>query len=343
MKSLITIIFVALLLIAGGWAVHSIDDSNKDILSKSLFRQLLAEGEKSLNIGRYSEARQIFDEELKFNPQNVEAAWGKRKAEVKTTLTGELYKLALEKLLLEKPTDGHVNLFLGDYFFSVRDFDKAKTYFESAIELNPKLAEAHFSLAELYEKRGNLNFARVEYLKAITISPEARYQHSLANIYFKRGLFEGAVKEFGKNLEYPLSSIEISKIFWRLGYLSQSLNYQLQAISYLANARIMAKSENQEPWKMELDPEKNLLLETLEEKQSYANLCFSATLFLQGNAEAAKKEIQKIQELKLAKQHQINKLIKINLETLFAGNNEVTELVESFKQLYLDTVRQAKK
>ncbi len=215
------------------------------------------------------------------------------------------------------------------------EFDKAASYYEAAIELDPKLAEAHYVLALLNEQQGNLNVARVEYLKAISLSPEAKYQNSLATIYFKQKQYEAAVKEYGKNLEYPLSSLESAKIFWRLGYLSQALNYQKQAVKLLENEIVMIKPENQEAWFMEITPGEVVKLATIEEKKSYGYLSLSATLFLHGNAEEAEVAVQKVHQLALAKQASINALLKTDLDSLLQGNAEVSELVETFKSRYL--------
>ncbi|NOT12232.1 MAG: tetratricopeptide repeat protein [Methylococcaceae bacterium] len=328
---------VALLLISGGWAVHTYEHLAKTQVDESAFKQLVVEGEKALNLGRYVDAQRIFAEELKINPKNVQAERGLRKAIVRETLSGEELKKALDELYQQNPLDGHISLFLGEYYAKNQELDRAQAYFEAAIELDPKLAEAHYVLAQLNEQRGDLNSARVEYLKAISLASEARYQNSLATIYFKQRQYEAAVKEYGKNLEYPLSSLESAKIFWRLGYLSQALNYQRLAIKWLDNEVVMAKPENQDAWYIELAPGQVVKLVTLEEKMGYAYLSLSATLFLHGNTEEAEKAVQKVRQLKLAQQAEIDTLIKSNLDTLLQGNTEVLELVDSFKKLYLQS------
>lgn len=335
MKKLIVFIGVILLLIAGGWAVHTYEHSIKAQIDEATVKQLVVEGEKALSIGRYADAKRIFAEELKINPQNLEAAWGLKKAEARETLSGAALKQAVDNLYQQNPKDAHVNLFLGEIYAGNHELEKAQSFYEAAIKLDPELAEAHFVLAKLNEQQGNLNFARVEYLKAISLSPESRYQNSLATIYFKQQQYEAAVKEYGKNLEYPLSSFESAKIFWRLGYFSQSLNYQRQAVELLENDVVMAKPENQEAWYMELVPGQVVKLATLAEKKSYGYLSLSATLFLHGNAEEAERVVQKVRQLNLSQQTDINTLLKTDLDTLLQGNAEVSELVEAFKKLYL--------
>lgn len=335
MKTFFYFCCLALLLIAGGWAVHTYEHSMKSEVDDSSIKQLVVEGENALNIGRYPDAKRIFEEELKINPQNDEASWGLKKAAARETLSGPAFKQAVDELYQQNASDGHVNLFLGEYYASIHEFDKARSYYLSAIELDPKMAEAHYVLAKLNEQQDNLNEARVELLKAISLSPESRYQNSLATIYFKQGQYELAVKEYGKNMEYPLSSLESAKIFWRLGYLSQALNYQRQAISWLENLVVMAKPENQDAWYMEVVPGQVVKLASLEEKKSYSYLSLSATLYLHGNSEEAEKDIQKVFALKLANQTDINTLLRADLDILLHGDKEVADMVEEFKEKFL--------
>ena len=326
---------VILMVVAGGWVVRTFEHETKSQNDGSAVKQLVVEGEKALNIGRYSDAKRVFAEELKLNPQNIQAEWGLKKAQIRESLSGEEFKKAVDDLYQQNAMDGHVSLFLGEFYASNHEFEKAQSYFEAAIELDPSLAEAHYDLAAINEQQGNLNGARVEYLKAISLSPEARYQNSLATIYFKQKQYEAAVKAYGKNLEYPLSSLASAKIFWRLGYLSQALNYQKEAVKLLENELVMLKPENQEAWFIEVDPEKVIKLATLEEKKSYAYLSLAATLYLHGDAVEAERSVQKSSQLALAKQASINTLLKTELDTLMQGNAEVLELVEIFKNRYL--------
>ena len=258
-----------------------------------------------------------------------------KKAEARATLSGEALKQAVDTLYQQNPKDGHVHLFLGEVYAANREPDKAQSFYESAIDMNPKLAEAHYVLGLLFEQQGHLNSARVEYLKAIGLSPESKYQNSLATIYFKQEKYESAIKEYGKNLEYPLSSLESAKIFWRLGYLSQALAFQSQAVDFLENAEVMSHPENQDAWFIEASPERVIKLSTLEEKKSYAYLSLSATLFLHGNSDEAEKQIQKVRSLKLRNQSDINKILQTNLDTLFKADTDIVESVEAFKKSYL--------
>ncbi len=57
---------------AGGWVAYIYDVSKKPQITNKL---LIVEGDNALNIGRYADAKRIFETELKANPQNQQAAW----------------------------------------------------------------------------------------------------------------------------------------------------------------------------------------------------------------------------------------------------------------------------
>ncbi len=116
MKRFVTFAGIILLLIAGGWAVHAYQHAAKSQLDEFAIKQLVVEGEKALNIGRYSDAKRVFAEELKINPQNFQAEWGLKKAEIRESLSGAAFKQAVDGLYQQNSNDGHVNLFLGEFY-----------------------------------------------------------------------------------------------------------------------------------------------------------------------------------------------------------------------------------
>ncbi|MDD1613395.1 MAG: tetratricopeptide repeat protein, partial [Methylococcaceae bacterium] len=293
-------------IVAGGWVVYLYDISKKPQLTD---KQLIVEGDNALNMGRYSDAKRIFEAEFKANPQNKQAAWSLKIAQIRQTLSGPEFKEAIDTLYQQDPNDAHVNLFLGEFYAANNQPDKAVQHYEQAIGQNPKLAEAHYDLAMLYDQQGDHEEAKVESLKAIDISPTPKYRNNLGTIYFKQRNYEAAIKEYGKNKEYPLSALESAKIYWRLEYLGQALSYQKQAIEWLEDKTIMTKPENQDAWSFQIAPGKRIELSTLEEKTSYAYYCLSVSLYLQGDSEGAENEVQKMRDLNLARQADIDELL----------------------------------
>ena len=263
---LIAVLFISVI-VAGGWVAYVYDVSKKPQITD---KQLIVEGDNALNIGRYGDAERIFEAELQANPQNQQAAWGLQIAQIRQTLFQPEFKEAIDALYQQNPNDAHINLFLGEFYAINNQPDMAVKHFAAAIEQNPKLAEAHNDLAMLYVQQSDYEQAKVESLKAINIAPIAKYRNNLGIIYFKQQHFEEAIKEYGKNKEYPLSALESAEIYWRLEYLSQASSYQKQALEWLEDKTIMSKPENQEAWYFEITPGKEIVLSTPEEKMSYA-------------------------------------------------------------------------
>jgi tetratricopeptide (TPR) repeat protein len=317
---------------AGGWMAYIYDISKKPQI---VDKQLIVEGDNALNIGRYADAKRIFEAEFNANPQNQQAAWSLRIAQIRQTLSQPGFKEAIDTLYQQNPGDAYVNLFLGEFYAANNQPEKAVQHYKQAIEQNPKLAEAHYALAMLYDQQGNPEAAKVESLNAINISPIPKYRNNLGTIYFKQQSYGDAIREYGKNKEYPLSALESAKIYWRLEYLSQALSYQKQAVEWLEDKTIMSKPDNQEAWYFEIAPGKNIELFGLDEKKSYAYFCLSVTLYLQGDMEGAENEVQKLRDLKVARQADINALLSADLDALVQANGSFAEQVAAYKQLYL--------
>jgi Flp pilus assembly protein TadD len=305
------VVALILAVAAGGRIAYLYDVSKKP---QVVAKQLIVEGDNALNMGRYADAERIFAAEFKANRQNQ--------------------KEALDTLYQQNPNDAYVNLFLGEFYTADDQSDKALQYYNRAAELNLKLAEAHYNLARLYDRQGNREAAKVESLKAIDISPTPKYRNNLATIYFKQLNYEEAIREYGRNKEYPLSSLESAKIYWRLEYLSQALSYQKQAVEWLEDETVMAKPENQEAWYFELAPGKVITLAQLDEKKSYAYYCLSVSLYLQGDSEGAQTEVQKLRDLNIARLADIKVLLTADLDALVQANASFSAPVDAYKQLY---------
>ncbi|MCX7097003.1 MAG: tetratricopeptide repeat protein [Methylococcales bacterium] len=327
----LAVLFTAIVA-AGGWATYLYDKSKKPQITD---KQLIVEADNALNIGHYPDAKRIFETELKAHPQNQQAAWGLKIATVKETLGRSGYKAALDELQQQNPNDAHVNLFLGEYYGTNNQPDIAINYFEQAAAQNPKLAEAHIALALVYLHKGNFESAKVESLKAVDIIPIPKYRNNLGTVYFKQKHYEEAIKEFGRNKEYPLSALESGKIYWRLEYLSQASSYQKQAIEWLEDKDIMAKPDNQEPWFFENQPGKFIRLMSVGEKKCYAYYSLSVSLYLQGDIEGADVEVQRSKFFKVTSLRDIRALVAADLDDLVLANPSFAGSVASYKQLYL--------
>ena len=328
------IVVFIIVAVVGGRITHLYDVSKKP---KVVVEQSIVEGDNALNIGRYAEAERIFAAEFKGNSKNNAAEWGMKIAKVRQALLMPTFKADLDVLYQEDPDDSYVNFFMGEYYVANQQFDKAMLYYDRAIALNSRLAEAHFKLAELYEQQGLSEATTVELLKAIDIAPINKYRNKLGTLYFKQKRYETAIKEFGKNQAYPLSALESAMIYWQLQYLSQALSYQKQALDLLENEELMTKPENQEPWYFEIAPKKVIRLNELNQKIAYAYYGLSVSFYLQSDAARADNAVQKLPELSSVQQRDLKLLVAADLESLVKANGGFLDQVEAYKLRYLET------
>ena len=326
------IVIFIIIAVVGGRLTHLYDVSKKP---KVVVQQSIVEGDNALNIGRYAEAQRIFAAEFKGNSKNKEAEWGLKIAELRQSLLMPTFKADLDAIYQEDPNDAYVNFFMGEYYAANQQSDTAITYYNQAIALNSKLAEAHFKLAELYEQQGLLEATNVELLKAVDIAPITKYRNKLGTLYFKQKRYEAAIKEYGKNQGYPLSALKSAMIYWHLEYLSQALNYQKQALGLLENEALMTKPENQEPWYFEIMPKKVISLSELNQKLAYAYYGLSVSFYLQGDTQRAENAILKSPELSAVQQLDLKDLLTTDLDVLAQANGGYSNQVEAYKLRYL--------
>ncbi|MCX7086088.1 MAG: tetratricopeptide repeat protein [Methylococcales bacterium] len=324
--ALIAIIF------AGGWALSIYEESKAP---QPIEKLSIVEGENALYKGHYADAKRIFEEELRTNPENQQAAWGLKITQLKETMGHPDFKSTIDQLYEQDPNNPTINLFLGEFYLANKQLDKAIPFFEKSILENPRLAEAHNDLAQTYAHLGDFESAKIEFLNAIDVTPLPRYRNSLGAIYLKQKRYEEAIKEYGKNKEYPFSALESAKIYWRLEYLSQASNYQNQAVEWLNDKTIMGKPENQEPWLLDISTDQTVQLTSIEEKKAYAYFCLSVSLYLEGDKQGAENELRKMSEQLPIRTTHFNLLLGSTLDKLVSANSSYTEEITIYKQLFL--------
>jgi tetratricopeptide (TPR) repeat protein len=323
-------------ILGSGWAIHVYKhlQAKTDTLVDS---NLIVDGNNFLNIGRYDEAKQLFLDALKDNPKNAKAAWGLKKAQAKEASSNTAFKEAINALFQENPDDPHVNLFLGEFHVANNEPDKAIPYFEQAIIQNPKLAEAYFDLAMLYDKQGKREEPKSELLLAVEIAPTAKYRNKLAHAYIKLNHLDAATAEYEKISEYPLSALEVAQLYWQRDRFDLALIRQLQAVRWLNDETVMAKPENQAPWSFQISAEQTLELTKLDQKKSYAYLCLSFTLHLLGNSEEAARYIQEMRDLNVIRQADVDMAVNVAFAVLVQEEFSLLPKIEAFKNLYAAT------
>lgn len=94
------------------------------------------------------------------------------------------------------------NYYLGARYYHNGNYDIARERLERALELDPKLAEAHYTLALTYEKLQNPRLATEHYNAAVRVAPnnyDAR--NAYAVFLCRQRRFDEAVKQFDRALK----------------------------------------------------------------------------------------------------------------------------------------------
>lgn len=334
MKKLILICLFLAVIVGGGWGVHFYNHL-KPKTNNIGVGYLIAEGNDFLNIGRYDEAKKLFASALATDPKNVKVAWGLKLTEAKETSSLNAFKLAIDALYEQNSNDAYVNLFLGEFFLAINQLDKARPYLQQALNQNPKLAEAHFHLASLYEEQGNFATAKSEISLAIDISRSPKYRNKLAHIYIKLHHLDAATAEYEKSVDYPLSALDVAEIYWQRDRFDLALIRQLQAVKWLNDTTVMALPENKDSWTFKISDEEKIALNKLDEKLNYAYLCLSFTLYFLDNTEESERYVQEARNLSILRHNDVNTVVTTRLDALVHEKYSLSAKVETFKAKYL--------
>jgi tetratricopeptide (TPR) repeat protein len=107
------------------------------------------------------------------------AACGARSEKVKDDNTQKIIRVTEDEEWFKK----------GYIAYSANRYNYAIECFRKAIDLNPNLVKAQYSLGLVYEKQNMLDEAISHYKKALTINPDYPPAHyKLGNVFLKKGL-----------------------------------------------------------------------------------------------------------------------------------------------------------
>src|SRR5262245_31980274 len=142
--------------------------------------KLIALGEKQLDQHNKTEARRLFEEALKVNPQEWSAHGYLAEMLLDSTVEWEKSYGHLVKMEEVDPDSVTGNYLMAKYWYRRGDFKQARDYAERAAALRPANSELRYLLGNIYAKLGLSQDALKEYEAAANLSPtEAEYQQRL--------------------------------------------------------------------------------------------------------------------------------------------------------------------
>lgn len=120
----------------------------------------------------------VFDRCIKQNI-NLETSYYKR-ANCQTALGRTQEALTdLENVLRLNPQHYEANFNLGGLYFDAKNFDKAASFYQKAVMVNPKSDDGFYRLAETYQQMSMRNAALQNCQKALQINPNNEYAKKL--------------------------------------------------------------------------------------------------------------------------------------------------------------------
>jgi tetratricopeptide (TPR) repeat protein len=300
------------------------------------FKQHFSDGRYFLNIGRYAEAKQAFQQALDLLAISSEAQLGLEKASVFDHSDREVIERNLKQLEKKNPTDSDVQVLLGRFYAAQNELPKAIQYYQTAIKQDSDAAEAYFGLGVVYDQQGRSSEAMEMFRKAVNISGSSpRYVNNLAYLYAQQKNYDEALRLYGKLLQnFPIASLETAHIYRLTGRLEQAWRLQEYVVGSLDNPDIMRRPENQEPWYYKTDREAIILADPVD-KKCYVYYSLAATLFLDNHPAEAEAYVNKARKLRGAHQPEIRALVGFDLKRLVEERTELEKQVNAFRQQLL--------
>jgi tetratricopeptide (TPR) repeat protein len=258
-------------------------------------RQYVAQGDASLKVGRYEQARAPYQQALRLNPGNAAASFGLDILDLaKLKPDPVAFEQRLNQLLKEAPKDPYLKVLEGDYLAGLGRLDDAMSRYKEAAKLDQGLAEAYFRMGVLYDQRRDIAHALTMYKRAVELAPSSpQYACNLADQYFKHGEYTEGIRVYGGIREFPLAALESAKIYRLLGDLKAANDLERVAIGWMGEPAVAKSPESRLPWSIESGGAQPVSLSTGGAQLCYAHLEFSATLYLDGDEAHAREQSER--------------------------------------------------
>ncbi|MFA6497953.1 MAG: tetratricopeptide repeat protein [Desulfurivibrionaceae bacterium] len=209
---------------------------------------LLALAEASRGQGNAARAVELYKKVLKREPENLQALRGAAFALLAQQKKGEAAVL-LEALLQREPARLALREELGNLYYDMGAYDKARAHFTVLARENQADPAILLKTAQAYEKLG-LESQAVEYWQRLARTPQnSEAKERLTAYYLKGGKAEDALAYLLPLFEKEPSS---SKLLKRLGQIYSSLSRLPEALAYFERY-ISFKPEDKEVLRQVID------------------------------------------------------------------------------------------
>ncbi len=190
---------------------------------------LLLRGKAQLALGMYEEAKELFEQILRQEPDSPEALIGLARYSLTKRDLDSTMRFA-EQAVKKNATNANAWLFLGNLLRAQNKTDQALSAFEQVIKFDPKNAEAHISRATIKITTKEFEEAKLSLESAKAISPNSLLVvYTQALLEFNQGNHSEALASIQEILnvapEHMPSVLLAGAIQHALGSLTQSEQY----------------------------------------------------------------------------------------------------------------------
>ncbi len=179
-------------------------------------------GNRFLNLGKYEDAAQAFQESLTLNKYNAHAQFGLFKAKLLQPSQAKQADLSvirqrIELLLKHHPDDPHGLVARALWNYNLGQSQVAETMFRQVVSRHPEVSEALYGLATLKIRKPDYPEAISLLEQATEQAPfEARYWNNLAYAYYQNEQYAQATQAYGKTRlldgDYALPWLEEAQV-----------------------------------------------------------------------------------------------------------------------------------
>ena len=188
----------------------------------------LAQAYKKLE--RYDEAVAGFERAIQLDPRDPKPHVNLGEIYLETKDLDKAIVHLEEAITIDPEHSSLAHNFLGAALLEKKMLEQAEKELLQALEMRPRIPDAHYNLGLLYEEKGDLKRAMEEYKKEIEIHPDAHPAHfNLALLYKKTGLLREQVIELQEAIKTD-QSFARAYLFLAKAYLDLNENYE-EAIS----------------------------------------------------------------------------------------------------------------
>jgi tetratricopeptide (TPR) repeat protein len=302
----------------------------------------LAEGERFINIGRYTDAQREYQQASKLCPFCSVVRWGLAKAELYDPSNAGQFEDRFHWLQAQSRSgvDPHVWVFKGNLNVLHRKPEQAISDYQTATSFGSHDAEAYYRLAIVYQQQGELQKALENYLQAVEKADPVppQYLANLASLYVELKEYDKAMEYFNQlaDSNFLLGHQEIALLQRLQGKLSEAVGQQRQLAQLLDNPKITELPENQDPWYFETDKER-IEFHNLPSKKAYVYYSLSATLYLLGQETEAQEYLHKAKALQAPKEEEVKAVVTYDLQRLATEQPRWKQRSEDYWQRFLIT------